>query len=120
MNNFSQIIVGGITLRVMPGGYNQIWEGDEIVFTGSTNVQVLALPKRYGCEITAWDGDHSAYQALLALTSGQFTPEGLEVIDMLNPDTGESTTRRMYIADLKRTSNGTSVKLLSTTREYLV
>jgi hypothetical protein len=120
MNSFNQIIVAGITLKVMPGGYSQFWEGDEIVFTGATNVQVLALPKRYGCEITAWDGDHAAYQALLAATEGQYTSDGLEVIDMLNPDTGESTTRRMYIADLKRTSNGTTVKLVSLTREYLV
>ena len=120
MSSFNQIIVAGITLKVMPGGYSQFWEGDEIVFTGSPYVQVLALPKRYGCEITAWDGDHVAYQALLEATEGQYTPEGLEVIDMLNPDTGESTTRRMYITDLKRTSNGTTVKLVSLARGYLV
>jgi hypothetical protein len=120
--SFTQIIIAGISLKVMPGGFSPIWEGDEIVFTGTTNVQVLALPKRYGCEITAWDGDHVAYQALLAITNGQYRnyPDGLEVIDMLNPDSGESTTRRMFITDLKRTSNGTTVKLLSATREYLV
>lgn len=120
MNTFNQITVAGVQLNVMPGGYSQFWEGDEVVFTGTGNVQVLALPKRYGCEITAWDGDHSAYQSLLAATNGQYTPDGVEVIDMLNPDTGQSTTRRMYITDLKRTSNGTTIKLVSTTREYLV
>ena len=119
--SFNQIIIAGIPLKVMPGGFSQIWEGDEIVFTGTTNVQVLALPKRYGCEITAWDGEHEAYQALLAITNGQYdNPDGLEVIDMINPDSGESTTRRMFITDIKRTSNGTTVKLLSARREYLV
>ena len=124
MNTFNQIIIAGISLKVMPGGYSQFWEGDEVVFTGTGNVQVLALPKRYGCEITAWDGDHTVYQSLLAATTGQYNSDsievGIEVIDMLNPDTENSTTRRMFITDLKRTSNGTTVKLVSTTREYLV
>lgn len=127
--SFNKIIVGGVDLIPWLGGYTQIWEGEEIQFTGSNSgVQVLVLPKRFGCEVTVNDGRRTIYTQLLAMLSSQH-PDGITVEDYINPDDGEMTTRQMFITDLKQVgssvrvngqslSKGTTVKLIETTRRY--
>ena len=126
--SFNKIIVEGIELTPLLGGYTPFWEGEEIQFTGSSTVQVLVIPKRFGCEITVNDGRRSIYTDLLALINTQH-PGGLTVTDYINPDSGESTIRQMYITDLKQIgssvsvncqslSKGTTVKLVEITRRY--
>jgi hypothetical protein len=126
--SFNKIVVEDVELIPWLGGYNQIWEGEEIQFTGSSSVQVLKLPKRFGCEITVNDGRRTIYTRLLAMSENQF-PLGLTVEDYINPDDGDMTIRQMYIADLKQVgssarignqslSKGTTVKLIEVTRRY--
>jgi hypothetical protein len=123
MSSLNSIIVGGIELIPWLGGYTQFWEGDEIQFTGSSVVQVLVLPKRFGCEVTVNDGRQSIYTGLLALLDTQH-PNGITVVDNINPTGGG--TRQMFITDLKQIggsivgglSKGTSVKLIETQRRY--
>ena len=128
--SFNKIIVGGIELTPLLGGYTQFWEGDEIQFTGSSTVQVLVLPKRFGCELTINDGRRTIYTDLLALTNTQH-PTGITVTDYINPDSGESTSRQMYITDLKQIgssvivngqslSKGITIKLVEITRRYTI
>jgi hypothetical protein len=126
--SFNKIIIEDVELIPWLGGYNQIWEGDEIQFTGSSSVQVLKLPKRFGCEVTVNDGRRTIYTRLLDMIVGQF-PLGLTVEDYINPDDGDMTIRQMFIADLKQIgssarignqslSKGTFVKLIEVTRRY--
>jgi len=122
--SFNQITVGGIVLVPLLDGYTQFWEGEEIQFTGSSTVQVLSIPKRFGCEVTVRDGRRSIYLGLLALLNGQF-PGGIPVDDQVSG----IGSMLMYITDLKQVggsasfggnslSKGTSVKLIETTRRY--
>jgi hypothetical protein len=99
--SFNKIVVGDVELIPWLGGYNQIWEGEEIQFTGSSSVQVLKLPKRFGCEITVNDGRRTIYTRLLAMTEGQY-PSGITVEDYINPDDDDVTIRQMFITDLKQ------------------
>jgi hypothetical protein len=126
--SFNKIVIGDVELTPWLGGYNQIWEGEEIQFTGSTSVQVLVLPKRFGCEITVNDGRRTIYTRLLAMLEGQH-PFGITVEDYINPDEGDVTIRQMFITDLKQVggsarinnqslSKGTTVKLVEVTRRY--
>jgi hypothetical protein len=126
--SFNKIIVGGVELIPWLGGYTQTWDGEEIQFTGSSGVQVLVLPKRFGCEITVNDGRRRIYTQLLAMLEGQH-PDGITVEDYINPDEGDVTIRRMFITDLKQVgssvkigtqslSKGTTVKLIEVTRRY--
>lgn len=125
---FNKIIIEDVELNPLLGGYTPLWEGEEIQFTGSSIVQVLVLPKRFGCEITTNNGTRSIYTRLLALLETQH-PLGLNVIDYVNPDSGEFTNRRMFITDLKQIggsvrvngqslSKGTTVKLIEVQRRY--
>ena len=126
--SFNKIVVGNVELIPWLGGYTQIWEGEEIQFTGSSSVQVLVLPKRFGCEITVNDGRRTIYTQLLAMLEGQH-PNGIMVQDYINPDDGEVTIRQMFITDLKQVgssikignqslSKGTTVKLIEINRRY--
>lgn len=103
--NLNKVIIEGIELIPWLNGFQPFTEGDEVVFTGSTVVQVLPTPKRYGFEITVNDGKQTLYQQLLALAQTQYsnqTIQGLNVEDYISPDSGLVTVRRMLILDLKQ------------------
>lgn len=132
------IIQGGsITVELIPWmeGFTQVFEGEEILFTGNSSPLVIATPKRYGFEVTVNDGRQSIYQNLRALARQQFQEvnpiKHVTVLDYISPEPQDSTfsVRNMIIAEVKQVGSsirinernltkGTTVKLLETERRY--
>ena len=115
------------------GGFTQIFEGDEISFAGLSNF-VIAMPKRYGFEVTVNDGRQSLYLKLSRMARMQFDPAfnaigHVTVLDYITPDEGDMTIRQMVIVSVKQVggsarvfgqnlTKGLTIKLLETTRRY--
>ena len=126
-----------ITVELIPWleGFTQIFEGEEILFTGNSSPLVVASPKRYGFEVTVNDGRQTIYQNLKTLLRQQF--EGLNplgyvtVLDYISPDPQDAdfSVRKMIITEVKQVGSsvkingqnltkGTTVKFLETERRY--
>lgn len=130
----SPVIQRTIDLIPRLDGFTQLFEGDEIVFTGNASPLVIASPRRYGFEVTINNGRQSIYNDLRELFNQQFDPsfgaKGYVLVqDYISPDNGEMTEREMTIVDLKQVgstmrvhgrnlSKGTTIKLLETVRKY--
>lgn len=122
MATLNSVTIGNVVLTPWLGGYSTFWEGDEVEFTGSSAVQALFKPRRWGFEITVNDGRQTLYQQLKSMALSQGT-NGVLVVDNISPDSGTSTQRQMYILDVKQVSGsiskngtiltkGTSAKLI--------
>lgn len=119
----NSITVNGIILTPWLGGYSTSFEGDEVEFTGSSAVQAIFRARRLVLEVTVNEGDQTIYQRLKSTMFNQGT-SGVTVIDNISPDSETSTTRQMYLSDVRQVSGsitsihglilskGTSIKLI--------